>query len=573
MSNEGKQHSWAGIIFPVGLALIAIFGFDLWPSCPSKDGDGTVAIAPEGTEQTVAVSATTLYGGATRNITDGAFHFPLGGQPKSCDPHKIDSMIEFGVAMNTCEGLLTWGPKGPADVRNGVAESYDVSPDGKTYTFHLRIAGWSNKDAVIAGDFVWSWERAKDPARGGTYSFLFEEAKIATLAAPDERTFVVTLTEPNGVFLNVVPFQTFCPVHSATVTQFEDAWCQPEHFVGNGPYMPTEAKLDDHITLTKNPNYWDAANVEIETAIAHAWTDAQVAIDCYKKGMCDWTGVSAAIPSAELDTIRDPKDRSRFMVSDVIQYARNANGYIAINTKRPGFDNVLVRRAFDLAIDRVQLEQFITRSGNVPSRNFIPDGLAGYAPRRDPVDADCTKAKELLAQAGYPNGEGFPTYEFLYRTNSPVEQDAANAIANMWKQCLGISVTLSGMPMKLWRPKVLGRDPKLTGPKTYDITMDGWQGDYAHPHTFAALLQCGNAQNDSDFCDTRYDTAIAEGLVAHDLVAMQAAYRRAEDVLAAEMPVLPLSFSPRIHAVRPEWTGIEPNAAVNHPLKFIRRVQ
>ncbi|MDO8599543.1 MAG: peptide ABC transporter substrate-binding protein [bacterium] len=575
MSNE--QHGpFGSITIATSAALIALGAYALLTmQCGGCGGHDTqndaTAIAPESTATTIATPQTGLYGSTKRTVTDDAFHYPLGGQPKSCDPHKIETIIEFGITVNECEGLLAWGPKGPTDVRTGVAYAHDVSPNGKTHTFHLRDTKWSNGDPLNADDFVWSWSRAKNPATG-QYSFLFNEAKIATFSAPDPHTFVVTLLEPNSIFLNIVPFQTLCPVHRATVEKFGDAWCQPEHFVGNGPYVPVEAKLDDRIVLKKNANYWDAEHVEVEMVVAHAWTDNQVGIDCYKKGECDWTGVSVNIPPAELDAIRDPHDRSRFTIRDVVRYARNASSYIALNTKRKGLDDVRVRHALSLAIDREQLERFVTRSGDVPSTNFIPDGLAGYAPRRDPVQVDCPNAQALFAEAGYPSGRGFPTYEFLYRTNTAVEQNVANAIANMWKDCLEISVTVSGMPMKLWRSKVLECDPKPDGPRTYDITMEGWQGDYPHPHTFAALLQCGNAQNNSDFCDSTYDAAIADGLVAHNPAIMQVAYRRAEDVLADAMPVIPLWFSPRIHAVRPEWTGIEPNAAMNHPLKYVRRM-
>lgn len=569
-SNQGGDGPTKWVVL-IAAVLMIVAGL-VW--C-GKGGSKDRAAGTDGQPAANAASAPSYYGGATRSITDGAFHYPLGGQPKSCDPHKIETVIEFGITVNECEGLLAWGPKGPVDVRNGVAESYDVSPDGKTYTFHLRDARWSNGDPITAQDFVWSWERARNPGTG-IYSFLFGEAKVASFTAKDPRTFVVTLAQPNGVFLNIVPFQTLCPVHRATVEAFGDAWCQPEHFVGNGPYVPSEAKLDDHITLKKNPIYWDAANVEIETAVAHAWTDPQVAIDCYKKGKCDWTGISVNFPPSELDAIRDPKDPSRFTVADVVRYARNANAYIALNTKRRGLDDARVRNALSLAIDRAQLERFVTRSGNVPSVNFIPDGLAGYAPRRDSVAVDCPKAQALFAAAGYAGGVSFPSFEVLYRTNSPVEPNVANAVMDMWKKCLGISTTARGLEMKLWRPAIVDRNPKPTattpgGPKTYGITMDGWQGDYAHPHTFAALLQCGNGQNDSDFCSRDYDRAIADGLVARVPAVMQAAYRNAEDILAREMPVIPLWFSPRIHAVRPEWSGIEPNVAINHPLKYVRR--
>lgn len=521
------------------------------------------------------------YGGAERKIKDNAFHFAVGGHPKSCDHQLAYTVIEFNVLENTCEPLLVYGPNGATGgLWPGVARGLpEVSADGKVYTFRLRPgAQWSNGEPLTARDFEWSWQRARDPKTNAIYAFLYTEARIATARAVDDHTFVVTLAEPNGVFLKVIPFLTFCPVHRATVEKYGPAWCQPEHFVGNGPFVMVEAKLSDFIRLKRNPNYWGIwriadgpgggrpiLDVQLEEAVAHTASDPQLHIDRYKKGLLDWLGTTVRIPASDLDELRDSGDPTKFRAADVHSYLRMANAYVNPNVKRKGLDDPRVRRALSLAIDRWAIEKHVLREGNVPTATFIPPGLAGYQPRQEDPKPDCQKARALMAEAGYSERKNFPTYELLFRTDAGTEPKVAAAIAQMWKECLGITVNTAGTQMAQWQPR--SRAHK------FDITMNAWQGDYPHPQTFAALLQCGNEMNVGEWCNHTYDEHLLKGVRASDPREIQRHYGAMEEIIAKEMPVMPMFFSPRIHALRPEWEGIKGNLSLRHPLQYVRRVK
>ncbi|MEK7995744.1 MAG: peptide ABC transporter substrate-binding protein [Planctomycetota bacterium] len=512
-----------------------------------------------------STTASDPYGGVTRNVDDNAFHVLAGGEPRSCDPQLITSLVENTVVVNTCEGLTTWTQNGPVDgPQPGMAEQWSVSENGMVYTFHLRPeATWSNGEPLTAADFAWSWDRLRAKETAASYAFLLDEAFIESAKAKDDHTLEVVLSRPNGIFMSVVTLPWLCPLHRPTVEAHGAAWCKPEHFVGNGPYVIHDATISDHVTLTKNSHYYDAPRVELERIIVQTTADNQLNLDLYKKGRVDWLGLQAGIPAEDLDTIRVDGDPNRFRAPDVVSYMRMAVTYISPNHARKGFDDARVRMALSLAIDRKAIEDNVTRGGEVPTVSFIPPGIGTYKPNLGDTSANCTEAQRLLAKAGYPDGAGFPKYEFLYRTGSSREQDMAPAIAQQWKECLGIEVTLSGMEMKLWQPKSTSHD--------FDITLDGWIGDYPHPQTFAALLGSTNVLNHAGYKNELYDSMLAEAIRMSTDEGIQRGYHDLEEVIAAEMPVIPLYFSPRVHAVRPEWTGISPNIAQYHPLRYVRR--
>lgn len=571
MSNEEGRGPWKGIAIAAAAAIVLAMVVALTSNgCGKRDaGNGSAVTTPGGTGQTSATPPTALYGGATRNITDNAFHFAVGGQPAECDPQLITSVIEFNIIENVCEGLFAWGPRGPSDVRPGVAERYDVSPDGKTYTFHLRAnARWSNGDPITAVDFVWSWERFRAPATHAQYAFLMQEAKIASFRAVNAQTLTVTLSEPNGIFMNVVPFKPFCPVHRPTIDAHGAAWCQPTTWVGNGPFVPVEARVDDYVKLRKNPRYWNVGSVALEEVFAYTANNNELHMNRYKKGFLDWTGETSRIPPADLDQIRDPNDPARFTASDVVAYARLANAHVSVHVQRRGLNDARIRRALSLAIDREKIARHITRGNEIPSGNFIPP-IGAYDP--PPADeytstttASCDAGRQLLIAAGHPGGTGLPTYRFLYRTNNPVEQKVAVAIQQMWKDCLGVQTDLSGSPMDLWQERVLKQHD-------YDLTMDGWQGDFPHPQTFAGLLSSTSDMNHTEYRSSGYDGVMATGIREQDDARIEAIYNNLERIIRRDAPVIPIFFSPRIHAVRPEWNGIEPNVMMSHPLQYVRR--
>ncbi len=507
-----------------------------------------------------------LYGGATRNLPDGEFHVSAAGQPKSCDPTLVTTIIENHVAANVCEGLVTWTQNGPSDgPQPGMADSWKVSDDGKVYTFHVRDnAKWSSGTQLTAYDFAWSWGRVRTKETGCLYAFLLDEALVANFEALDVHQFRVTLSKPNGIFMSVLTLPALCAEHEGTIKQNGTAWCQPSTFVGNGPYVIAESVLSDHITLKKNKYYWDQKNVELETIVIHTAADGQLNLNLYKQGKLDWLGAQTLITAEDLDKIRIKGDSDHFTAADVSKYTRMAVTYITVNHKRPGLNNKLVRRALSLAIDRAAIEENVTRTGDIPTVGFFPPGMGAYKPVGGDTKQNCVEGRRLMAEAGYSGDKKFPVYEFLYRSGGSDNVDMAPAIADQWKQCLGIEVKLVGLKMELWQPKVVVQHD-------YDITMDGWQGDYPHPQTFAGLQTSHNSMNYSGYGDSTYDAAVDAAVVANTDAALQKGYEAVESIIGRDTPIIPLYFQPRIHALRPEWEGIVGNVALSHPLKYVRR--
>lgn len=302
----------------------------------------------------------------------------------------------------------------------------------------------------------------------------------------------------------------------------------------------------------------------VDELVAHTSDDRRLAIDMYKQGSLDWTGCQAMIPIEELEVQKDPSQPNGYKGADLQTYVIMASLYVTPNVTRKGFDDARVRRALSLAIDRRTMVETVTRAGDMPMLNFIPPGM-GYEVIPTDVTPNCQEAKRLMAEAGYPGGKGFPVYELLFRTGTGMEPDIAPVVASQWQKCLGIQVKLAGMPMELWRPK--------TTEHNFDVTFDGWQGDYPHPHTFAGLLASKSSMNLSGYASPEMDALLEQGMLATDPAEFQQAYHRVEEVILRDMPEINMWFRTWTFALRPEWTGITPNVLNVYPLRYLRRVQ
>ena len=240
--------------------------------------------------------------------------------------------------------------------------------------------------------------------------------------------------------------------------------------------------------------------------------------------------------------------------------------YLNLNMRRAPMNDVRVRRALDLAIDRDRLMRNTIRRTDLTTASFFPPGLGSYESLRQPPTNDCTRAQALLAEAGFPGGKGFRELEYTYRTGS-IGDKVALAITGDWAQCLGINVTTRGMEFRAWLGFMNSDAPE------YDITENRWQADYAHPHTFAGLLSSGGPNNYSGFENARYDALLAQGVRTGDPLEIQRIYEEAEQILLHEMPVLPLYFSSHVGGFdREHWTGLVHNASMRNPIKYVRPV-
>ncbi|NQV89748.1 MAG: hypothetical protein HQ488_05470 [Parcubacteria group bacterium] len=345
----------------------------------------------------------TYFGGTKRNVDDDTFQFMTSGQPRSCDPRLMTSLVEDHIIGNAHQGLLRWGTKGSSGPPiAGLAESWESSEDGLTWTFKIREeARWSNGDKLTANDFQWSWQQARSPDLEAAYAMLFDEIGFVSGVATDDQTFVVTLSAPSSVLEVNMPMPIFFPVHQATVEANGEAWCQPDHFVGSGPFVVTEAEISDHITLEANPHYWSARTVYLKKAIAWTSGDNTLNVDMYRSGQRDWIGTQVAIPADQLSVIQ--ADDGTLTVADATSYPTLGLSYVSFN-QRDGYEHwqdARVRRAFSLALDRVAIEKYVLKNGDLPTTHIFPPGLGSYKPIETPTEANCEEAQRLFTQAGY----------------------------------------------------------------------------------------------------------------------------------------------------------------------------
>jgi len=479
--------------------------------------------------------------------------FNLGADPKSVDP-QLNSATDGGIVVNnTFEGLMRMNADGIA--MPGTAESYEVSEDGKTYTFKIREdAKWSDGQSVKASDFEYAWKRALDPMVASEYSFqLFyieggqdyfngkagvEGVGIKSL---DDKTLEVTLVSPTPYFLALTTFYTFMPVREDVVAKKPEGWAKdPELTVSNGPFVITEYSPSDKIILKPNENYWSADSVELDEIIFTEVVEATTALTAYENGEID---VLTSVPNQDIPRLQLEDDT--FSIEPYL-----GTYYYIFNVDKEPTDNVDVRKALTYAIDRTAIVEQVTKAGQKPASGFVPTGLSdseGNDFRETAGDygisatADIEKAKEYLAKAGYPDGEGFPTLTLMYNTNES-HKAIAEAVQSMWKKNLGIDVQLMNQEWAVFQ------DTRHVG--NFEIARAGWIGDYADPMTFLDLWTSYSGNNDAQWKWTtegkfpenkEYDKAIEDSKVSLGTERDELLHK-AENLLMDNMVTMPIYY-------------------------------
>lgn len=494
--------------------------------------------------------------------------FINGVEPETLDPAQITGQAEGRLANALFEGLMRYNAQGLPEP--GVAESYVLSEDGKTYTFHLRdSARWSNGDPVTAHDFVKAWRRTLEPETASQYAYQlhyirnarpFNEGQLDDFSAVgiqalDDRTLKVELESPTPFFLSLCAFTTLLPVHTPTVEQHPGDWIKPEYLVGNGAFTLESWRLNDKIRLQKNNYYWDAANVALETIDVLPITNANVALNFYLSDEADLIMDKSLIPVTLVDELLGRPD---FHVAPFL-----GNYFLRFNVTEPPFDDVRVRQAIGMAIDRELITQRVTGLGEQPADSLTPPGAGGYEPPPGPrYDPD--QARQLLAEAGYPNGDGFPLVSYLF-SEGDIDENIVVEIKQMLKAELNIEITLHKQEWKVY----LGSLSKID----YDIGRSSWVGDYNDPNTFLDMFVTGGGNNRTGWSNEEYDALIAEAARTLDDTKRHELFRRAETILVSEeAPIAPLYYYVGVQIYDPqELGGIEPNVLDEHPLRAIYR--
>lgn len=572
------------------------------------------------------------------------FAFSNSSEIKSVDPAVVSGQPEGRIIRALYEGLCDWDPETCLPIP-GVAESWELSEDGKTYTFHLREdARWSNGEPVTAEDFRYSFRRFLHPATGAQYAAEFwyvvgakdftsmnfepgqpveieldtappadkpgapgtilhgtlveveeqqkegedEAEKVyvveidgrqrrfqkkptvkgveaARWVLPDfdqtvgvrvvgDRTLEITLNDRTPYFVELMGFYPFFPVNRECIERHGDAWTKPENLVCNGPFTLEFRRLRDRIRLRKNPYYWDAENVACETIDALAVESYPTNLNLYMTGQVDWI---PAVPPEIIPDLLEREDKD-FAPSPFL-----ATYYYVFNTEKPPFDDPRVRRALTMALERQEIVDTVTRAGQVPTMGLVPPIISksiDYTPPQgEPENVE--KAKALLAEAGYPGGEGFPRAAILYNT-AETHEAIAEMIQHQWKRNLGIDVELTNQE---WSAYLESREQGK-----FHVARAGWTGDYLDPVTFLNLCQSEDPNNHTRWKNADFDRLLAEAAQEADPAKRFDLLEQAEQIVVDEMPVLPIYSYVDPNMVRPYVKGWYRNLRDTHPLKSIR---
>ena len=485
-------------------------------------------------------------GGGESNVSagnkTGTLYWGNGTEPQSLDPQIATGVPEHHIISAVMEGLVLKDRK-TLEPRPGVAKSWDISDDGRVYTFYLRDnASWSNGDPHTAHDYAWSWWRALQPALGNLYAYMlfpienaqkYYESDISDfdqvgVKALNDRTLQVTLKYPTPYFLQLLDHYSLFPVHQATIEKFGDAdqrgtrWTYEGNLVGNGPFQLVDWKINRRIVVQRNPHYWDKENVSLNEIIFIPIENIVTEERMFRAGQLH---VTSSLPADKISVYREAKDPELRIAPYLGTY------YYRLNVRKPQLKDPRVRRALAMTVDRQKLVDNITKGGQLPAYAMTPPGTMGYFPKSD-LKFDPQGAKKLLADAGYPNGDGFPPTEILYNTNEG-HRKVAVALQDMWKKHLNIDIRLLNQEWKVYL------DSESAG--QYEISRAGWIGDYVDPNNFLDLFLCGGGNNRTGWCNEEYDRLIldvAPSMSSHS--ERLEVFQQAEKILLDDMPIIPI---------------------------------
>jgi oligopeptide transport system substrate-binding protein len=496
-----------------------------------------------------------------------------GPDPETLDPALGTGLEDLRVIGALFEGLARNDPVTARPIP-GLAESWEISPDGCVYTFHLREnLRWSLGEPITAGDVVYSWLRALDPQTASEYAgqlFYIKNAepynsgKLADssqvgVQALDARTVRVTLNHPTAFFLDLCTFQTLAVVPRKVIEKQGEDWMRARPLPTSGPYLLEEWRLNDKIRLVKNPYYWDAANTRCAVVDCLPISAPDTALNLYQTGVADIIWDRENIPNELLDVLARRPDYHTFPFL--------GSYFLRCNTTRAPFNDVRVRKALALAIDKRRLVEKFLRGGEPVADHLVPDGTANYQAATG-LGYDPAQARRLLAEAGYPGGRGFPHCSYLFDSASgsgKIHEKVAVELQEMWREQLGIQVELKQMEKRVYLVAQSHLD--------YDLSRSTWIGDYDDPNTFLDLFRGDNGNNRTGWKNARYDALMDEANRQVDLSRRAELLRQAETILVRdEAPIIPIFFYVGFNYYNPaRIKGIYPNMLDEHPLNAIWR--
>jgi len=475
--------------------------------------------------------------------------YNLGANPKTIDPG-LNSSVEGGtVIANAFEGLTD------VDANNkpypGVAKSWDISADGKHYVFHLRKdAKWSDGKPVTAKNFEYAWKRALAPETASDYAYqlyylkngeAYNGSKVAAdqvgVKAVDDYTLNVDLENSTPYFLSLLAFQTYMPVREDIITAHPKDWAlNGSTYVSNGAFKMTNWKQKDKLEFVKNPYYWNKSVVKLDKLTYTVLDNATSYMSAYQSGQID---IIDTPPTEQTPSLLKEGKAKTYPNIGTYYYSFNLDPKAKLDPAvAKAMNDVRVRKAINLAIDRTALVKNVVKGGQNPSTSFVPKGMVENDgkdfKRKDyyPAKADAAQAKKLLSEAGYTDGKGFPTIELTYNTGD-IHKSIAEAIQDMLKKNLNVNITLRAVERKVQLDE--------TSKHTYTgMARNGWSADYADPMTFLDMWVSNSGNNVSGYRNAEYDRLIATAKSETDVARRFTEMHQAEDILMNDMPFVPL---------------------------------
>lgn len=484
---------------------------------------------------------------ATASTGEKILSVQVGPDPETIDP-ALNSAVDGGnMLLHSFECLLAVDQDG--QLVPGQAESWETSEDGLTWTFHLRDGlKWSDGSDLTANDFVYSWKRVCDPMVAAPYAetvlsmvegydkAIEGDLDALQVVASDDNTLVVTLNAPCSYFGSLAAFATLSPVQEATVEANGDAWAtSAETYISNGPFYVSEWVPGSYIMMTKNPYYWNADAIKLDGIKWNLIEDSNAAYSAYQTGEVQFI---KDVPTEEIPSL---KDNAEFHVDPII-----GTYYISMNLERDAFKDANVRKALSLAIDRDYVANTLMQGTYSPADNFMGPGWIDMDGKQfkdnanggqsyidvNNYEADLEEAKQLLADAGYPDGEGFPT--ITYTTNDAgYHKVVAEYVQQAWAQ-LGIDLQVDIVEWASFTPMRRNGD--------FDTARNGWVGDYSDPSNMLELFYSTNGNNDGKFSNADFDAAIDLSRTTLDPDERSQALHTAEDILMEEAGCIPVAY-------------------------------
>ena len=499
----------------------------------------------------------------SKSLETQILYLNIGGEVQNLDPHTVTGVPESRVLRALLEGLVR---KDPHDLTPlpAAARSWEISEDATRYIFHLRKdAHWSNGDPVHAGDFVYAWKRILSPQLAAEYAYnlyaiqgaqgyhsgQLKDFNHVGVRALDDYTLEVKLDAPTPYFLQLLDHYSAFPVHPPTLEKFgglkrNTRWTHPKNFIGNGPFLLKQWKINQKIVVRKNQSYWDAKNIRLNGIEFYPIDNVGVEERMFRTGSLH---ITAGLSAEKIARYREQQPEVLFLHPYLSTY------YYAFNVTHPPLDDYRVRRALGMAIDREQITRLL-KGGQIPAYAFTPPGTAGYTPLKG-VHFDPQQAQKLLDEAGYVDRSQMPVLELLYNTSESHRQIGV-AIQQMWKKYLGINISLNNQEWKVYLQTRNNRD--------FQVARAGWAGDYPDPNNFLELMTSASGNNNTGWANSEYDALLKRANQTLDQQQRHKLFDEAESLLMREMPIVPIYIGAATRLVHPYVHGWHANLMDYH---------